>query len=179
MLAGLLAPLLANRALGRIKDATTPNRLAPNVPDQARIAAGQAAGQAAGNRGRLRGGTSGLAGSEADYYVDPQGAGTVGYVRIVQELPSAPQPAAMFTPGDPGAGPEPTVLRDVTRGPVRRLSNAEGANTRTVNSAHQHVVNSTLNPVGAVTPTPKEVAAARAHGAPQGDRDALASYWSD
>lgn len=169
-----LASIAAQASLGRIRASVRANPFAPPrtaIPDQAAVAAAQAM-----RPGVLRDGTSGLAGSEADYYRDAQGIGTVGYVRIAQDVTSGRLAPAWTTPGDPGAGDEPTVLADVSRGPFRRLSNAQAGNTRTVNTGHQHVINSTLLPPGMVTPSPKEMAAARGAGA---SHDALDSYWGD
>jgi hypothetical protein len=168
-LLGTLGPAWA----GRLRQRTRPNPYAPTLPGQAGVASLQA------TRGELRPGTSGLAGSEADYYSDPQGIGTIGHLdALAQDLTSRALPPSTFVAGDPGADGQPLLNRDMTTGPIRRLSNAEGANTRTFNHPGQHVVASTLNPPGARTPTPREIAAARATGAPQGEQDALASYWS-
>ncbi len=154
-------------AFERIRAAVRPNPYAPRIPDQAAIAAGQATGA-------LRGGTAGLAGSEADYYVDPQGVSTVGYLRIVQDLPSARRPASTFRAGDPGADPDdPTVLADFRSGPVRLPVEPWGVSQRGL----PHVISARLNEPTAKTPLPRAVVRDRAAAAPTGPTDALELLW--
>lgn len=164
--------------IGKLQDRVRPNPYAPPLPDQQR----EAIAQAARLGGELRGGTGGLSGSEADYYADAQGIGTVGYLRIVQDVTSARLPVSTFVAGDPGADGQPLLsgtggASDFDTGPVRPLSNAEGGQSGTVNRGTQHVIPTTLLVPGAVTPSPRQIVAARQAGAPQGDQDALASYW--
>ena len=103
-----LAWLAAGQAIGKLQERIRPNPYAPVLIDQQALAVAQA--------GRLRPGTSGLAGSEAEYYVNPQGAGTVGYLSAVQDVTTWLRPPAQFYPGDPGADPsDPTVLADTLR----------------------------------------------------------------
>lgn len=167
MLGELVAGLLASSALGRLRDAAKVNPFAPTLPDQGRVAAAQATG--------LRAGTSGLAGSEADYYTDPQGAGTIGRLGVVQDVTSRRLPVSTFVAGDPGADGRPLLARDFHRGPVSHLP--WGGNARTIHNSAQRTRPATLLPPGERTPRADEVLAARAAGAPAGERDALASYW--
>jgi hypothetical protein len=162
MIPHVLASLLASRALGHLTDRVAPNRYAPTLVDQGAIAAQQAGG--------LRGGTSGLAGSERDYYEDPQGSFSIGYLDAIQDVTSWLRPPAQFLAGDPGRDDgDATTLADFRSAPVRLDANPWGVNQR----GSPHVLTTRINPPGVKDPLPREVAAARAAGAPQGDHDAF------
>lgn len=158
-----IVSLGAGQAIGRLRERVRPNPYAPTLVDQQAVAVDQA--------GRLRPGTSGIAGSEAEYYIDPQGASSIGWTRAVQDVTSRALPPAQFLPGDPGADPDDaTVLRDFSNRPVRLEDNpAWGVNQR----GSPHVLTTRINPPLATTPLPRAVAAARAAGAPQGEQDAF------
>lgn len=168
MIPALLANIAGGWGIARIRDSVRPNPYAPKLVDQQAISVAQAA------RG-LRPGTSGLTGSEAEYFSDPQGGGSIGYLPAQQDLTSAPKPPSYFTPGDPGRGDEPTVQRDFFRGPLPNMV-AWGETQR---AKGQRFSGDRLNPPLFVTPLPQEVVAARAAGAPQGLQDALDDGWSD
>jgi hypothetical protein len=167
VLGELVAGLMASSAFGRLRDAAKVNPFAPTLPGQARIAAAQATG--------LRAGMSGLAGSERDYYTDPQGASTIGRLGAVQDVTSRRLPVSTFVAGDPGADGKPLLAGDFYRGPVSHP--AWGGNARTIHNNAQRVRTATLLPPGERTPRADEVLAARAAGAPAGEHDALSSYW--
>lgn len=161
-----IANIAAGQAFARLRARTRPNPYAPTLVDQQAVAIGQA--------GQLRAGASGLAGSEAEWYSDPQGASSVGYLRAVQDVTSGALPAAWTAPGDPGRDPsDPTVLRDFRRGPVRLAAEPWGVNQR----GSPSVLTARINPPTATTPLPREIAAARAAGAPQGVQDAFTGLY--
>jgi len=158
-----LAAIAGDQAIGRLRERIRPSPFAPNLTDQQRVAAVQA--------GAFRPGTSGLAGSEREWYVAPgQGAGSIDSVLpLLQELQSHEIPPSWFRPGDPGADPtDPTVLADFRDAPVRTDNPAWGMNTGTV----PHVISARINEPTAKTPLPREVAAARPDGVPAGAVDA-------
>lgn len=160
MIAEFLANLAAGSALGRIRDSVRPNPYAPSLPAQAAQAAAQ------GGYG-LRRGTSGLAGSEADYYTDAQGSSSVGSLRIAQDVTSRAMPPSTYQAGDPGADPDdPTVLRDFYDGPVGHEL-VWGGNQRSV----PHVIRSRINEPTAGTPLPRSVVAGRLQSLPVAVQD--------
>lgn len=160
-IAEAFAAALTGQAIGRLRERVRPNPYAPTLPDQGQVAVHQA--------GQLRPGTSGLAGSEMDWYTDQQGRSTVGTMGIAQDLPAYAIPPSRLIPGDPGADPaDPTVLADFRSAPVRTDLPAWGRNTGTV----PHAITARINPPTAKTPLPREVDAARAAGAPQSATDA-------
>jgi len=159
-----IAAIAGDQAIGRLRDRIRPNPYSPSLVDQQRIAGTQA--------GAIRPGTSGLAGSEAEWYLAPgQGAGSIDMLPLplLQELQSHEIPPSWFRPGDPGADrDDPTVLADFRDAPVRTDNPAWGVNTGTV----PHVITARINPPTAKTPLPREVAAARPDGVPAGAVDA-------
>jgi len=159
-----ITSLLAGQAVGKLRERVRPNPYAPTLVDQSAIAVTQA--------GQLRPGTSGMAGSEYDYYMNPQGpqgVDSMGWVPVSQDITSWRRPDCQFLPGDPGADPsDPTVLADVRRGPVRLDTKPYG-----VTMAQPHSLTARINPPTRTTPLPRDVAAARATGAPQGEQDAF------
>lgn len=162
----VLGAFAGSQAVGKLRERVRPNPYAPELVDQGAIAARQA--------GALRPGTSGIAGSEADWYSDPQGASTIGYLRVVQDVTSVRRPPSYFMPGDPGADPsDPTVLADFRRRLWDQAPSDWGGSTR----GSPHVLASRLNPPLLETPLPREVVEARAAGAPQADRDAWAGLY--
>lgn len=104
MIAEQLAWTAAGSALARLFERIRPTRMGAALPEQARV-------------GALRGGTSGLAGSEADWYRDEQGRSTIGSLPIVQDVTSARRPVSWFVAGDPGADGQPLLARDFERRP--------------------------------------------------------------
>lgn len=149
------------QAIGRLRERIRPNPYAPVLPDQAAAAIFQA--------GDLRPGTAGLTGSEAEWFEDQQGASTVGYLRIVQDVPSRALPPSMFIPGDPGADPDdPLVLADFRDAPTR-VGNPDWGNN--VYPGIPHVITARINEPTARTPLPREVAAGRAATADKTDAD--------
>lgn len=163
-----LASILAGQAIGKLRESVRPNPYAPNLIDQGALAV-QQAGSVVATRGVL-GGMSGLAGSEYEYYDDPQGASTVGWLNAVQDVTSWARPPCQFIPGDPGADPaDPTLLKDFKRGPIRLPVEPWGVNHR----GSPTIVTARINPPTASSPLPRDVAAARAAGSPQGVQDAF------
>lgn len=160
MIGEWLASLAAGNALGRIRESVRPNPYAPSLPAQSAQAAAQ------GGYG-LRRGTSGMAGSEADYYTDDQGRSSVGSLRIAQAVTSRAMPPSTYAPGDPGADPDdPTVLRDFYSGPV----GAEltwGVNQR----GSPHTITARINEPTAGTPLPRSVVAGRLQSLPVAVQD--------
>jgi hypothetical protein len=156
-----IASLVAGQAVGKLRERVRPNPYAPRLTNQQVIAAQQAGG--------LRPGTSGLAGSERDWYTDAQGASSIGWVQAQQDLTAHAMPPSWDAPGDPGADPtDPTVLADVKRGPVRLDLKPYG-----VTPSVPYVIAGRINPPLAKSPLPRDVAAARDAGAPQGIQDAF------
>jgi hypothetical protein len=94
----------ATSALARLADRIRPTPMGERLAEQARI-------------GALRGGTSGLAGSEADWYRDEQGRSTIGSLPLRQDITSARRPVAMFRAGSPAADGQPLLARDFERRP--------------------------------------------------------------
>lgn len=105
MIAEQIAWAATSSALARLMSRIRPTPMGRRLPEQTALA------------GMLRGGTSGLAGSEAEWYRDEQGRSTIGYLRIVQDVTSARRPVSMFVPGDPGADGQPLLARDFERRP--------------------------------------------------------------
>jgi len=162
------ASLLAGQAIGKMRERVRPNPYAPKLADQQAIASQQAGG--------LRGGTSGMAGSEFEYYSDPQGASSIGWIGAIQDITTWARPPCQFLPGDPGRDPtDPTVLADVHRGPTRLPVDPWGVNQR----GSPHVLTTRINPPTFETPLPRDVAAARGAGAPQGAQDAFNTLYDE
>lgn len=162
----ILATIAGGQAVGKMRERVRPNPYAPTLVDQGAIATVQA--------GALRPGTSGMAGSEADWYTDEQGRSTVGWMRVVQDVTSYRRNPSYFTPGDPGADPsDPTVLADFRR----RLWDQGPSDWGGSGRGSPHVLAATLNPPLATTPLPGEVVEARAAGAPMAERDAWAGLY--
>lgn len=156
-----LGTFAGGQAIGKLRERIRPNPYAPTLPDQGAVAVHQA--------GALRPGTSGLAGSEADWYTDDQGRSSIGSMGIAQDVPSAAIPPSWFVPGDPGADrDDPTVLADFRDAPVRTNLPAWGRNTGTI----PHVISARINEPTAKTPSPRDVAAARPNGVPASATDA-------
>jgi len=168
-----LGGILAGQAFGRLRERVRPNPMAPDLPRQSSIAAIQASGTG------LRPGTSGLAGSEADYYTDAQGVGTIGRLDyLVQDVTSRAMPPSTYMPGDPGADPaDPTVLADFNRRPVILPVDPWGAYQ--YSSMRPNVLADRINEPTAQSPLPRDVAMARAAGAPQGLVDAFDAQYDD
>lgn len=147
-----LATFAGGQAIGRLRERIRPNPYAPTLPDQGAVASYQA--------GQLRPGTSGLAGSEADWYTDDQGRSSIGTMVIVQDVPSVAIRPSWFRPGDPGADPtDPTVLADFRDAPVRVGNPDWGANTY---PGVPHVITARINEPTAKTPSPRAIDAVRA-----------------
>jgi hypothetical protein len=162
----LLAGIAAQAGLGRIKAAVRPNPYAPDLPNQADRAAAQSGYG-------LRPGTSGLAGSEAEFYTDAQGRSSLGYLGIVQDVPSRAMPPSTFVAGDPGADrADPTVLADFYRGPVG-LELVWGVNQR----GSPHTITARINEPTAKTPLPRAVVAGRLED--NARPDPFDSAWDD
>lgn len=160
MIAGFLAQLAGGNALGRIRESVRPNQYAPRLPNQAAVAAAQ------GGYG-LKGGTSGLAGSEADFYTDAQGSGTVGFLRIAQDIAAHAIPPSTFQAGDPGRDPgDATTLRDFYDGPVGNEL-AWGVSQR----GSPHTITTRINEPQAGTPLPRSVVAGRLQALPVAVQD--------
>jgi hypothetical protein len=105
VIADQIAWAAAGSALSRLMDRVRPTPMGRRLPEQTALA------------GALRGGASGLAGSEADWYRDEQGRSTIGWLPIVQDITSARRPVSWFVPGDPGADGQPLLARDFERRP--------------------------------------------------------------
>lgn len=167
MIAELVADLIAQAGLGRIRAAVRPNPYAPSLPAQTAKAAAQ------GGYG-LRPGTSGLAGSEADYYTDAQGRSSIGSLRIAQDVTSRPMPPSTYRPGDPGRDPDdPTTLRDFYNGPVGHEL-VWGGNQR---AGAPHVIRSRINEPTAGTPLPRSIVAGRLQSLPVAVQDPFDSAY--
>lgn len=171
-----VASLAVPSPLAKLAEIVRPNPYAPRVPDQARIAASQ-------NVGALAGGLTGRTGSEAEW-ADDQGAESIGYTQLRQELPSARRPPSYFAlgrgiHGDPGADrDDPTTLADFDRRPQ---GNQEpwGGSTRTVQNGANRINRATLLEPLAVTPTARQMVAGRDAGVPASSDDAMDNAWSD
>lgn len=151
-----LTGLVAGNALGRVRASVRANPYAPKLPTQAEHAAAQAGYG-------LRGGTSGLAGSEATWYTDPQDALSIGFNELVQDISSRAMPPSTYIAGDPGADPDdPTVLADFYDGPVGHEL-VWGSNQR---SQSPHVISSRINEPTDSTPRPRAVVAGRLQSLP-------------
>lgn len=161
MILEAIASLMAGQAIGRVRERVRPNPYAPNLTDQGAIAAVQSAS--------LRPGLAGASGSEATWFSDAQGGSSVGFMGIVQDLPSRAIPPSRLVAGDPGADrDDPTVLADFRNAPVRTDLPRWGRNTGTI----PHVISARINEPTATTPLPRAMAAARPNGAPQAATDA-------
>lgn len=169
MLLEFLTTSAASSAIGKLRERVRPNAYAPNLPDQARQAADQAI------RPNPPAGTSGLAGSEADWYTDAQGVSSIGQLdNLFQDLPSRAIPPSYFTPWDPGRDPsDPTTLRDFYDGPVTPEL-VWGGNQR---AQAPHVIAARINEPTRRTPLPRELVQSRGGAVPQGAQDALDLAW--
>lgn len=161
LLVGFLTPSVS---LGDVTRAVHPNRYAASMPGQVAMAGAQAPG------GKLRGGLSGLTGSEADYEDEqitgdatrgaPLDALMAGLVRRV------PMPVSWYTPNLPpalvegrGTGPQTGAYN---KGWVRLLINRGDRWGATTRSASPNVQTATLLEPGERAPLPRDMADAYA-----------------
>lgn len=168
----LLPPTWVSRLQGRVR----PNPYAPNVPDQARVAAAQL-GTVAAAAGELLPPLQdrAFAGSEADYWTNDQLSVNGWGDPIAQPIAGNPgKPASWYVPGDPGADPrDPLTLADFDRSPNPNMT-PWGGSTRTINTGNQRALTGRLNPPTMVTPGARDVYQA---GVARGD--VLARMWED
>lgn len=156
MLAALLGFLLPS-PVDQARRATRPNPYAPSLGTQFSVAIGQNV------RAGIRGGLSGLTGSEADY-PEEQAEGNAAIGSIDQWVPGRSLPPSTFTPRLPdqveghGTGPQTGAYN---KGWVilRAERVAWGATARTIHKA-QNVINGTLLGPRDRSPLPRDVQAA-------------------
>jgi hypothetical protein len=147
----MLSALLGNLGFvlgGRARASVAPNRAAPSLPAQLTLATAQVMS------GRLRGGLSGLSGSETDY-ADDQRTPDI----LLQDLTAHAIPASWFRSSTAGLAPSQAAYY---RGPVVLGRPRWGSSTRN----RPRLVSSTLLPPTARTPTGQAMAAAYAAANP-------------
>lgn len=147
----MLGGILGNLAFvlgGQARQRVTRNPVSPTLPAQLTVATAQTVARG------IRGGLSGLAGSEADY-ADAQHTPD----ELVQDLTAHALPPSMFVPN---LGRPPTNAA-YYRGPVDLRRPRWGGSTR----GRPRLVSSTLLPPTAMTPRAETMQAARNQAHPE------------
>lgn len=154
---GALLGLLLPSPVDAARRAVRPNPYAPSLPSQFSVAIGQVLGRAG-----IRGGLSGLTGSEADF-ADELMAGDAAIGSIDQWVPGHSIPPSSQRPrlpdGPMGRGTGPQTGAYNKGFVVLKSERARwGASARTIHSA-QNVINGTLLNPRDRSPLPRDVAA--------------------